>query len=88
LEKSHKLQVKRKRVNSQQEIEQHIPENEISLEDMDLDVDIENIHFPDDEQRLQERKQVTVEVLSKKKSSLRKNHLLSIMLYLTRVLEN
>jgi hypothetical protein len=44
LENPHKLKVKRKRNSSQQEEEEkHIPENEISLEDMVLDVDIENI---------------------------------------------
>ena len=48
LEKSHKLHVKRKRNNSQQEFEEHIPKSEIPLEDMDLEVDIENIHFLDD----------------------------------------
>jgi hypothetical protein len=38
------LKVKRKRNGSQQEEEeQHIPENDISLEDMDLYVDIEKI---------------------------------------------
>jgi len=36
--------VKRKRINSQKGgEEQNIPENDISLDDMDLDVDIENI---------------------------------------------
>jgi hypothetical protein len=49
LEKSQKLQVKRKRTNSQQEIEEKVYESEIHPEDMDLEVDIENIHFLDDE---------------------------------------
>jgi hypothetical protein len=41
--------VKRKRVNFQQEgEEQNALENDISLDDMDLDVDIENIWFPDE----------------------------------------
>jgi hypothetical protein len=62
LEWYHKLQVKRKRQNSQQEVEQHIPKNEIILEDMDLDVAIENIQFPDDEHRLQESKEVATEI--------------------------
>jgi hypothetical protein len=62
LEKSHKLQVKRKRTNSQQEIEEHIPESEIHLEDMDLEVDIENIQFPDDEERVQENIQSVAEL--------------------------
>jgi hypothetical protein len=44
LENPHKLKVKRKIINSQQGgEEQNIPENDISLDDMDLDVDIENI---------------------------------------------
>jgi hypothetical protein len=54
LEKYHKLQVKRKRTNSQQEIEEHIIEREIHLDDMDLEVYIEHIQFPDDEERVQE----------------------------------
>jgi len=29
---------------------------------MDLEVDLENIHFPDEEQRLQESQQVTAEL--------------------------
>jgi hypothetical protein len=32
------------------------------LEDMDLEVDIENIQFPDDDQRLQETQQLAVEL--------------------------
>ena len=48
LENPHKLQVKRKRVNSQQEEEkQNVPEDDILLDNMDLDVDIENITFLD-----------------------------------------
>jgi hypothetical protein len=43
LEKYHKLQVKRKQTNAQQEVEQHIPEIEGYLEYMDLEIDIENI---------------------------------------------
>jgi hypothetical protein len=34
--------------------EQNIPENDILLDDMDLDVDIENIWFPDEEEWTQE----------------------------------
>jgi hypothetical protein len=71
LEWSHKLQVKRKRQNSQQEVEQHVPENEIILEDMDLDMDIENIQFPDDEQRLQESKEIAAEIASSRRSIFR-----------------
>jgi hypothetical protein len=43
-------------------VEQIISENDISLEDMDLKVDIENTHFPDEEQRLQESQQVPAEL--------------------------
>jgi hypothetical protein len=46
----HKLQVKRKIRNSQrEEEEQPISENDISLEDMDPEVDNENIQFLDEE---------------------------------------
>jgi hypothetical protein len=44
LENPHKLQFKRKRVNSQQEEEKkNVPEDDIFLDNIDLDVDIENI---------------------------------------------
>jgi hypothetical protein len=44
LENPHKLKVKRKRISYQQEGEEkNIPKNNISLEDMVLDVDIKNI---------------------------------------------
>lgn len=62
MEKFHKLQVKRKRTNSRQEIEEHIPKSEILLEDMDLEVDIENIHFPNDEERVPENVQSVAEL--------------------------
>jgi hypothetical protein len=63
LENPHKLKVKRKRTNSQQEgEEQNIPENNIYLEDMDLDVDIENICFLDEEEQIQENIQFVVEL--------------------------
>jgi hypothetical protein len=48
LENPHKLKVKRKRTNSQQEgDETHAQEDDLLLDNMDLDVDIENITFPD-----------------------------------------
>jgi hypothetical protein len=51
LENPHKLKVKSKRNDSQQEEEErNIPENDISLEDMVLYVDIENTQFPDEEE--------------------------------------
>jgi hypothetical protein len=48
--------------NSRQEIEDHIPESEIHLKDMDLEVDIENIQFSDYEERVQENMQPMVEL--------------------------
>ena len=51
LENPHKITVKRKRVNShKEEEEQNTPENDILLDDMDLDVDIENIRFLEEEE--------------------------------------
>ena len=52
LNKSHKLQVKIKRQFTQQEEENIIHKGEGMLQDMDLDINIEDIDFPDDEQRL------------------------------------
>jgi hypothetical protein len=73
LENPHKLKVKRKRTNSQQEgEEQNIPENNISLEDMDLDVDIENIWFPDEEERYKRIYSLLLNLLSRMKSFLMK----------------
>jgi hypothetical protein len=66
MENPHKIQVRKKRkVPPQEEAEQQVSENDtnnLSLEDMDLEVDIENIHFPDEEQRLQETQQIAVEI--------------------------
>ena len=36
--------------------------NDISLEDMVLDVDIKNIWFPDEEERVQENTQLAIEL--------------------------
>jgi len=48
LENPHKIKIKRKRTNSQQGGgEKHAQENDLLLDNMDLDVDIENITFPD-----------------------------------------
>jgi hypothetical protein len=56
--------VKRKRVNFQQEEEeQNIPEDDIFLDNMDLDVDIENIWFSDDEECAQENVQFAALVI-------------------------
>jgi hypothetical protein len=63
LENPHRLKVKRKRTSSQQEEEEHIPGNEIPLEDIILDVDIKNIRFPDEEERVQENTQLLVELV-------------------------
>jgi hypothetical protein len=38
-----------------------IPNDDDSLEDMELDVNIEDIEFPDEEQRIQESKEIAVE---------------------------
>ena len=44
LQNPHKLQFKRKRVNFEQEEEKkNVPEDDIFLDNIDLDVDIENI---------------------------------------------
>jgi hypothetical protein len=60
LENPHKLKVKRKRTNSQQEgDETHAPEDDLLLDNMDLDVDIENITFPDVELSAQENVHVS-----------------------------
>jgi len=48
LENPHKIKIKRKRTNSQQEEgETHTLENDLLLDNMDLDVDIENITLLD-----------------------------------------
>jgi len=48
MENFHKLKVKRKRTNLQQEGgETHALEADLLLDNMDLDIDIENITFPD-----------------------------------------
>ena len=50
--------MKRKRVNShKEEEEQNTPENDILLDDMDLDVDIENIQFLEEEEHAKENVQ-------------------------------
>jgi hypothetical protein len=66
MENPHKIPVRRKRkIPLQEETEQRVSENDtnnLSLEDMELEVDIENIHFHDEEQRLQETQQFVVEI--------------------------
>ena len=52
LDKSHKLQVKIKRQGTLHEEENIIPEGEIELQYMDLDINIEDIESKDDEHRL------------------------------------
>jgi hypothetical protein len=69
LERSCKLQVKIKIQSTQQEVEKLIPKDEVFLEDMDLDVDIENIDFPDNEKRLQDRREVASEIETQEQSS-------------------
>jgi hypothetical protein len=52
LEKYRKLQVKIKRQGTQQKKENIVPKREVVIQDMDLDINIEDIEFPDDEQQL------------------------------------
>jgi hypothetical protein len=53
---------KRKIQTNQQEVEELTPEDEVVLEDMDLDANIEDIEFPDEEKRLQESWEVAAEL--------------------------
>jgi len=64
IERPHKIPVtsKRKRKINQEGTNEFEPEDEITLEDMDLDANIEDIKFPDEEQRVQERRQVATEL--------------------------
>jgi hypothetical protein len=64
IERPHKIPVtsKRKRKINKEGTNEFEPEDEISLEDMDLDANIEDIEFPDEEQRVQERRQVATEL--------------------------
>jgi hypothetical protein len=65
VERPHKLPInKRKRKNNQQEVEEVIPDEEFLLEDMELDANIEDIEFPDDEQRVQQSREVAVELVT------------------------
>jgi hypothetical protein len=60
LERPHKLSVtsERKRQTHREGGNEGAPEDEIVLEDMELDVNIEDIECPDEEQRIQERREV------------------------------
>jgi hypothetical protein len=51
IEKPHKFPItnKRKRQNNQQEMEEVISDEDVLLENMELDANIEDIEFPDDE---------------------------------------
>jgi hypothetical protein len=64
LEKPHKLPIssKRKRGTNKEGESEDIPGNEIVLEDMELDVNIEEIEFAGEEQRLQERRTIAREL--------------------------
>jgi hypothetical protein len=66
MENPHKISVRKKReIPLQEEERQQVLENDInnlSLEDMDVEVDIENIQFSKEEQRLQETQQIASEV--------------------------
>jgi len=62
IERPHKLPVtsKRKRGTNKEGESESVHEEEIVLEDMELDVNIENIEFPDEEQRMQERSEISI----------------------------
>jgi hypothetical protein len=64
MEIPHKLLLtnKRKRQTSTKGGNEGAHEEEIVLEDMDLDVNIQDIEFSDEEQRIQERREVAVEL--------------------------
>jgi hypothetical protein len=64
IERPHKLPVnKRKRqINQVQEVEKSILGEEVLLEDMELDENIEDIEFPDDEHRAQQSREVVEEL--------------------------
>jgi hypothetical protein len=55
---------KRKRQTNNEGGREGIPVEEIVLEDMDLDVNTEDIEFPDQEQRIQKRKNVVEKVVT------------------------
>jgi hypothetical protein len=73
MENPHKIQVRKKRKDpSQEEVENKVSKkdmNNLSLEDMALEFDIENIHFPDEEHRLQETQQIAVEIAAQEEES-------------------
>jgi hypothetical protein len=64
---------KRKRQTSREGGNEGAPEDEIVLEDMDLDVNIEDIEFPDEEQRVQEKREVMEALATQEPIYLRKN---------------
>jgi hypothetical protein len=55
IEKPHKLQIisKRKRKNNQHEVEEVMHDEDSLLEDMELDANIEDIKFPNNEHKVQ-----------------------------------
>jgi hypothetical protein len=53
---------KRKRQTNNEGGSSVVPEDQIVLEDMDLDANIGDIEFPDEEQKIKERKQVATEL--------------------------
>jgi hypothetical protein len=66
MENPHKIPIRKKRqISPQEEAKKQVFENDtnnLSLKDMKLEVEIENIQFPDEEKRLQETQQIVVEI--------------------------
>jgi hypothetical protein len=66
MENTHKIPIRKKRkIPLQEEEEEQVSENDVnnlSLEDMDHEVDIENIQFNEEENMLQETQQIVLEV--------------------------
>jgi len=59
LERPHKIPVTKRKIQINQEEENEVkPKDEIILEDMDLYANIEDIEFLDEEQRVQEIREV------------------------------
>jgi hypothetical protein len=59
LERPHKIPVTKRKIQTNQQEENEVkPKDEIILEDMDLYANIEDIEFLDEEQRVQESREV------------------------------
>ena len=64
MEKTHKLPItsKRKRGTNKERESEDIPRNEIVPKDMELDVNVKEVEFADEEQRLQESRTIAREL--------------------------